>query len=125
MAALRRCIQARINHVKICKKAGVCGDSYLKMVGETRTIILTAITNYPHIIPFETATLLISSVAEDADADLFDLQDRCLVVESVNSKTCQNIETCHSTTPSTTVSVWACVCVCACVLAYMQVAPLW
>ena len=122
MAALLRCIQIRINHLKTCKKAGMCGDSYLKLIDETRAIILAAITKYPHTIPFETATLLISSVAE---CDLFDMQDRCLIVDRVNGKTCQNIEICHSTTPSTTVSVWACVCVCACVLAYMQVAPLW
>ena len=125
MAALLRCIQARINHLKTCKKAGISGDSYLKLIDETRTIILTAITNYPYTIPFETATLLISSVAEDAECEVSDMQDRILIVESVNSKTCQNIEICHSTTPSTTVSVWAFVCVCACVLAYMQVAPLW
>ena len=88
MAALLRCIQIRINHLKTCKKAGMCGDSYLKLIDETRTIILTAITNYPHNIPVETASALITSVVEDAD--LFDLQDRCAIVESVNSKTCQN-----------------------------------
>ena len=123
MAALLRCIQARLNHVKVCKKAGICGDSYLKLIDETRTIILAAITNYPHTIPFETPSLLISSVVE---CDLFFVQDRLYIVESVNSKMCAtNIEICHSTTPSTTVSVWVCVFVCACVLAYMQVAPLW
>ena len=94
------------------------------MVCETRTIILTTITNYPKTIPVETASALISSVVEDAD--LFDLQDRVDIVDSVNTKMCvTNIEICHSTTPSTTVSVWACVFVCACVLAYMQVPPLW
>ena len=86
MAALLPSIQARINHLKTCKKAGVSGDSYMQMVCETRTIILTAITNYPHSIPVETASALISSVVEDAE--LFDLQDRCAIVESVNSKTC-------------------------------------
>ena len=124
MASLPPCINARINHLKTCKRAGVSGDSYMQMVCETRTIILTAITNYPHNIPVETASALISSVVEDAD--LFDLQDRLDIVDSVNTKLCvTNIEICHSTTPSTTVSVWACVFVRACVLAYMQVPPLW
>ena len=88
MAALLPSIQARIKHLKTCKKAGLSGDSYMKMVCETRTIILTAITNYPKTIPVETASALIQSVVEDAE--LFDLQDRCAIVESVNSKTCQN-----------------------------------
>ena len=64
----------------------MCGDSYINIVRETRTIILNSITNYPHSIPVETASALISSVVEDAE--LFDLQDRCAIVESVNSKTC-------------------------------------
>ena len=88
MAALLPTIQARINHLQTCKKAGMCGDSYLNIVRDTRTIILNSITNYPHSIPVETASALITSVVEDVD--LFDLQDRCAIVESVNSKTCQN-----------------------------------
>ena len=86
MAALLRCIQTRINHLKICKKAGMCGDSYLKLIDETRTFILTAITDYPHKIPVEVATALISSVIDDAD--LFELQDRVDIVDSVNTKMC-------------------------------------
>lgn len=53
-----------------------------------RERLLTTITNFPQTIPVETASALISSVVEDAE--LFDLQDRCAIVESVNSKTCQN-----------------------------------
>ena len=64
------------------------GASYLNIVRDTRTIILNSITNYPHSIPVETASALISCVVEDGD--LFDLQDRCAIVESVNAKTCQN-----------------------------------
>ena len=112
MAALLRCIQTRINHLKTCKKAGMCGDSYLKLIDETRTFILTAITDYPQTIPVETARLLISSVVEDAE--LFGFQDRCAIVENVNSKTCHNIKTCHSMTRSTTVSVCVCACARAC-----------
>ena len=124
MAALLRCIQTRVNHLKTCKKAGMCGDSYLKLIDETRTFILNSITNYPHSITVETASALLASVVEDVD--LFDLQARVDIVDSVNTKLCvANIEICHSTTPSTTVSVCACVFVCACVLAYMQVPPLW
>ena len=124
MAALLRCIQTRIKHLKTCKKAGMCGDSYLNIVRDTRTIILNSITNYPHSIPVEPASAIIASVVEDVD--LFDLKTRVDIVDSVNTKLCvTNIEICHSTTPSTTVSVWACVFVCACVLAYMQVPPLW
>ena len=64
------------------------GASYLNIVSDTRTIILNSITNYPHSIPVETASALITSVVEDVD--LFDLQDRCAIVESVNSRTSQN-----------------------------------
>ena len=123
MAALLPTIQARINHLKTCKRAGMCGDSYMNIVRDTRTIILNSITNYPHSIPVETASAIIASVVEYVD--LFDLKTRIDIVESVNTKMCvTNIEICHITTPSTTGSVWACVFVCACVLAYMQVAPL-
>ena len=66
----------------------MCGDSYINIVRETRTIILNSITNYPHSIPVETASALITSVVEDVE--LFDLQDRCAIVESVNAKTSQN-----------------------------------
>ena len=97
MAALLPSIQARINHLRTCKKAGVNGVSFINMCSETRTIILTAITNYPHNIPVEIASALISSVVEDAD--LFDLQDRCAIVESVNSKTCQNDNIGHIADP--------------------------
>ena len=88
MAALLPTIQARINHLQTCKKAGMCGDSYMNIVRDTRTIILNSITNYPHSIPVETASALITSVVEDVE--LFDLQDRCTIVESVNAKTSQN-----------------------------------
>ena len=124
MAALLRCIQTRINHLQTCKKAGMCGDPYLKFVDESQTFILNSITNYPHSIPVETASAIIASVVEDVD--LLDLKTRLDIVESVNTKVCfTNIEISHSTTPSTTVSVCACVFVCASVLAYMQVPPLW
>ena len=88
MAALLPTVQARIVHLQTCKRAGTCGASYLNIVRDTRTIILNSITNYPHTIPVETASALIASVVEDGD--LFDLQDRCAIVESVNAKTCQN-----------------------------------
>ena len=88
MAALLPTVQARIVHLQTCKRAGTCGASYLNIVRDTRTIILNSITNYPHSIPVETASALIASVVEDGD--LFDLQDRCAIVESVNAKTCQN-----------------------------------
>ena len=126
MAALLRCIQIRINHLKTCKKAGMCGDSYMKFIDEHGTFILNSITNYPHSIPMETASAIIASVGEYVY--LFSLKTRLDIVESVNNKTNMcftNIEISHSTTPSTTVSVCACVFVCACVLAYMQVPPLW
>ena len=126
MAALLRCIQTRINHLKTCKKAGICGDSYLKLIDETKTFILNSITNYPHSITVETASALLASVVEDVD--LFDLQARVDIVDSVNTKTNMsfaNIEISHSKTSSTTGIYCACVFVCACVLAYMQVPPLW
>ena len=88
MAALLPTVQARIVHLQTCKRAGMGGASYLNIVSDTRTIILNSITNYPHSIPVETASALISCVVEDGD--LFDLQDRCAIVESVNAKTCQN-----------------------------------
>ena len=125
MAALLRGIQVRMNHMKTCKKAGMCGDIYMELINEQGTFILNSIRNYPHIIPMETARAIIDSVVEDTE--IFELKTRLLIVESVNTKTNMsftNIEISHSTTPSTTVSVCACVFVCACVLAYMRVRPL-
>ena len=88
MAALLPSVQGRIVHLQTCKKAGMCGDSYLNIVRDTRTIILNSITDYPHSIPVETASALITSVVEDVE--LFDLQARCSIVESVNATTSQN-----------------------------------
>ena len=88
MATLLPSVQGRIVHLQTCKKAGMQGDSYLKIVSDTKTIILNMITNFPHSIPVETASAIIQSVVEDED--LFDLQARCAIVESVNAKTCQN-----------------------------------
>ena len=125
MAALLRGIQIRMNHLMTCRKAGMCGDTYMEFINEQGTFILNSIRNYPHIIPMETARAIIDSVVEDTE--IFELKTRLLIVESVNTKTnmsCTNIEISHSTTPSTTVSVCACVFVCACVLAYMRVRPL-
>ena len=113
MAALLRCIQTRINHPMTCKKAGICGDSYLKLIDETKTFILNSITNYPHSITVETACALLASVVEDVD--LFDLQARVDIVDSVNTKTNMsftNIEISHSTTPSTSERVRVRVRVC-------------
>ena len=121
MAALLRCIQDRMGHLKTCRKAGMRDDIYKKLINEHGAFILNSIRNYPHIIPMETARAIIDSVVEDTE--IFELKTRLLIVESVNTK--MNIEISHSTTPSTTVSVCACVFVCACVLAYMQVPPLW
>ena len=88
MAALLPTVQARIVHLQTCKKAGMQGDSYLKIVSDTKTHILNMIANYPHSIAVETASAIIQSIVEDTD--LFDLQARCAIVESVNAKTCQN-----------------------------------
>ena len=125
MAALLRCIQDRMGHLKTCRKAGMRDDIYKKLINEQGTFILNSIRNYPHIIPMETARAIIDSVVEDTE--IFELKTRLLIVESVNTKTNMsftNIEISHSTTPSTTVSVCACVFVCACVLAYMRVRSL-
>ena len=125
MAALLRCIQIRMNHLKTCRKAGMCGRIYMKTMNAKGTLILDSIRNYPNIIPMETASAIIDSIVDEDDT--FDLKTRCEIVESVNTKTNMsftNIEISHSTTPSTTVSVCACVFVCACVLAYMRVRPL-
>ena len=121
MAALLRCIQIRMNHLKTCRKAGMCGRIYMKTMNAKGTLILDSIRNYPNIIPMETASAIIDSVVDEDDT--FDLKTRCEIVESVNTK--MNIEISHSTTPSTTVSVCECVFVCACISAYMQVPPLW
>ena len=126
MADILRCIQLRMNHLKTCRKAGMCGDIYMETINAQGTFILNSIRGYPHIIPMETASAIIDSVVDEDDT--FDLKTRLIIVESVNTKTSMsftNIEISHSTTPSTTVSVCACVFVCACVLAYMQVRPLW
>ena len=125
MTDILRCIQLKMNHLKTCRKAGMCGRIYMKTMNAKGTLILDSIRNYPNIIPMETASAIIDSVVEDAE--IFDLKTRLVIVESVNTKTnmsCTNIEISHSTTPSTTVSVCACVFVCACVLAYMRVRPL-
>ena len=125
MADILRCIQLRMNHLKTCRKAGMCGRIYMETINAQGTFILDSIRNYPHIIPMETARAIIDSVVEDTE--IFELKTRLLIVESVNTKTnmsCTNIEISHSTTPSTTVSVCACGFVCACVLAYMRVRSL-
>ena len=126
MAALLRCIQDRMGHLKTCRKAGMRDDIYKKLINEQGATILNPIRNYPHTIPMETARAIIDSVVEDTE--IFELKTRLLIVESVNTKTNMsftNIEISHSTTPSTTVSVCECVFVCACISAYMQVPPLW
>ena len=50
--------------------------------------ILGHIENYPVSIPAEQAGALISIVCEDPD--LFSLQDRTVIVDSVNGKTCKD-----------------------------------
>ena len=121
MTDILRCIQLKMNHLKTCRKAGMCGRIYIKTMNAKGTLILDSIRNYPNIIPMETASAIIDSVVDEDDT--FDLKTRCEIVESVNTK--MNIEISHSTTPSTTVSVCECVFVCACISASMQVPPLW
>ena len=88
MATLLPVITARINHLKTCKRAGVGGESLQKTIDDTRTIILDHIAKLPKAIPVETASALINAVLEDND--LFGTEDRCAIVDSVNSKTCQH-----------------------------------
>ena len=88
MASLLPVINARINHLKTCKRAGVGGESLQKTIDDTRTIILDHIAKFPKAIPVETASALINAVLEDND--LFGIEDRCAIVDSVNSKTCQH-----------------------------------
>ena len=88
MAALLPTVQARINHLRCCKNAGMGGDGYLNCVRETTTIILNCITNFQHSIPVESASAIITSVVDDPN--LFSLADRQAIVESINAKTCQN-----------------------------------
>ena len=59
-----------------------------KTIDDTRTIILDHIAKFPKANPVETASALINAVLEDND--LFGIQDRCAIVDSVNSKTCQH-----------------------------------
>ena len=88
MAALLPTVQARINHLRCCKNAGMGGDAYLNCVRETTTIIINCITNFRHSIPVESASALITSVVDDPN--LFSLADRQAIVESINEKTSQN-----------------------------------
>ena len=113
MAALLRGIQIRMNHMKTCRKAGMCDDIYMELINEQGTFILNPIRNYPYIIPMETASAIIDSVLEDAE--IFDLKTRLVIVESVNTRTNMsftNIEISHSTTPSTSERVRVRVRVC-------------
>ena len=88
MATLLPTVQARINHLRCCKNAGMGGDAYLKCVREATQIIISCITNFRHSIPVESASALITSVVDDPN--LFSLADRQAIVESINEKTSQN-----------------------------------
>ena len=88
------------NHLKCCKLAELTGDRWIKCVEDTRTSLLNAVSTYPRSIPVESASALINCVVEDSD--LFGLQDRCAIVDSVNSKTCQNDYIGHIADPKLT-----------------------
>ena len=85
MAALLGVVGKRIDYLKACQKCGMESNKWQKITEEAKKTILNTLVSYREDISVETATALISCIAEDST--LLTDEDRQVLIDSITSKT--------------------------------------